>query len=59
MAGANNKLKNENEKLDAPLHPSLELQVQYSVNILCVPVLIRQYRSSPPMPGSPKNAQLR
>jgi len=35
-------LKSEEEIPDAPLHPSLELQVQYSVNILCVPVLIKQ-----------------
>lgn len=40
--GAHIKLNKEYETLDAPLHPSLELHVQYSVNILCVPVLIKQ-----------------
>lgn len=46
-------------KLPAALHPSLLLQVQYSMKILYVPVRIRQNRSSPCIPGSPKYAQLR
>lgn len=43
----------------AVLQPSLLLQVQYSMNILNVPVLIKQNRSSPTIPGSPIYAQLR
>lgn len=45
------------EKSWALLHPSLLLQVQYSIKILYVPVLIRQKRSSPSIPGSPIHAQ--
>lgn len=41
------------------LQPSLLLHVQYSMNMLNVPVLIKQNRSSPTMPGSPMKAQLR
>lgn len=33
--------------------------MQYSIKILKEPVLIKQYRSSPPIPGSPRYAQLR
>lgn len=43
----------------AELHPSLLLHWQYSINMLNVPVRIKQNRSSPTMPGSPINAQLR
>jgi hypothetical protein len=42
--------------IPALLHPSLLLHVQYSMKILYVPVLIRQNRSSPSMPGSPIQA---
>lgn len=38
----------------AELHPSLLLHVQYSMNMLYVPVLMRQNLSSPCMPISPK-----
>lgn len=43
----------------AALQPSLLLHWQYSINILYVPVRIKQNRSSPTIPGSPINAQLR
>lgn len=52
-------MKGEYAKPLEPLHPSLLLHVQYSIKILYVPVLIKQYRSSPYIPTSPKYAQLR
>lgn len=36
------------------LQPSLLLQVQNSIKMLYVPVRIRQKRSSPSIPGSPR-----
>lgn len=41
-----------------PLHPSLLLQVQNSINTLYVPVRFKQNLSSPAIPGSPIYAQL-
>lgn len=43
----------------AVLQPSFVLHVQYSINMLYVPVRIKQNLSSPSIPGSPKYAQLR
>lgn len=42
----------------AELQPSLLLHWQYSMKMLNVPVLIKQNRSSPTIPGSPMKAQL-
>lgn len=44
----------DKETEEAELQPSLLLHVQYSIKMLYVPLLMRQYRSSPPIPGSPR-----